>query len=133
VLLAFAALPLSSCVTDQVEGCRRSFEGRSLLPNDLIVVGTTLASDLPAPRDPGGQRISFVLDVGPIRTLRNPGGPLMPSMRVYDNLALTDILRHLPDRGSVTAMQLRPARQEIAQFAEYELVRTGCGNVDWSN
>ena len=130
-LVLAPALLVSSCATDQVEACRRSFEGRSLQANDLIVVGTTLASDLPAPRNVGSGGISFVLEIAPARVLKNPGVALMPRMRVYDNLQLTDILRHLPDKGSVAAMQLRPARMEIAQFAEYELVRVGCGEFNW--
>ena len=131
LLTLVAVLPLSSCATDQVETCRRSFEGRSLQADDLIVVGTTLASDLPAPRNAGGGGISFVLEIAPARVLKNPGVALTPRMRVYDNLQLTDILRHLPDKGSVAAMQLRPARMEIAQYAEYELVRVGCGDFNW--
>ena len=130
-LALILALPLGSCATDQVEACRRSFEGRSLQANDLIVVGTTLASDLPAPRNASGGGISFVLEIAPSRVLKNPGVAVTPRMRVYDNLQLTDILRHLPDKGSVAAMQLRPARMEISQFAEYELVRVGCGEFHW--
>jgi hypothetical protein len=129
VLIFLSVLPVSACATDPVEACRQSFEGRSLQANDLIVVGTTLSSDSPAPR--GGQGISFVLEIAPMRVLRNPGVPLTPRMRVYDNLMLTDILRHLPEKGSVAAMQLRPARREISEFAEYELVRTGCGDQNW--
>jgi hypothetical protein len=129
-LLLVAAFLSSSCASDQVGACRSSFEGRSLQASDLIVVGTTLASDLPAPRSIGGG-ISFVLEVAPMRVLRNPGVALTQTMRVYDNLQLTDILRHLPEKGSVAAMQLRPARTEISDFAEYELVRVGCGDYDW--
>src|SRR4029079_9234883 len=126
LLILSPALLLISCATDQVEACRRSYEVWSRDAGDLIVVRTTLASDLPAPR--GGQGISFVLEIAPTRVLRNPGVALTPRMRVYDNLMLTDILRHLPEKGSVAAMQLRPARREISEFAEYELVRTGCGD-----